>query len=170
MPEHNDSNPQNVAPVKEVRAHSTFPLSHYIFGTHRFANYNVNFARDVVGGDIFPLRSADTIDSYTLKAPLMQDIQKTKEYFFVPKQCILPINWDKIERLPALGDDVNAELVNSTITDFQTKFIDKFSALFSRVLLILLTLILIWQFLFANFCLLNCFSLRVLSLLPLVVI
>lgn len=130
MPEHNDSNPQNIAPVKESRAHSTFPLSHYIFGTHRFANYNVNFARDVVGGDIFPLRSADTIDSYTLKAPLMQDIQKTKEYFFVPKQCILPLNWDKIERLPALGDDVDASLVNSTITDFQTKFIDKFAALF----------------------------------------
>lgn len=130
MPEHQQSNPQNVAPVKEVRSHSTFPLSHYIFGTHRFATYNVNFARDVVAKDVFPLRSADTIDSYTLKAPLMQDIQKTKEYFFVPKQCILPINWDKIEKLPALGDDVDASRVNSTITDFQTKYIDKFSSLF----------------------------------------
>lgn len=131
MPEHIDSNPQNVAPVKEIRAHSTFPLSHYIFGTHRFANYNVNFARDVVAKDVFPLRSTDTIDSYTLKAPLMQDIQKTKEYFFVPKQCILPINWDKVERLPALGDDVDASLVNSTITDFQNLFIDKFVGLFT---------------------------------------
>lgn len=130
MPEHIDSNPQNVAPVKEIRAHSTFPLSHYIFGTHRFATYNVNFARDVVANDVFPLRSQDTIDSYTLKAPLMQDIQKTKEYFFVPKQCILPLNWDKIEKLPALGDDVDASLVNSTISDFQNKFIYSFAALF----------------------------------------
>ena len=130
MSEHIDSNPQNVAPVKEVRSHSNFPLSHYIFGTHRFASYNVNFARDVVAKDVFPLRSSDTIDSYTLKAPLMQDIQKTKEYFFVPKQCILPINWDKIERLPALGDDVDASKVNSTITDFQNRFICDFANLF----------------------------------------
>lgn len=130
MPEHIDSNPQNVAPVKEIRAHSTFPLSHYIFGTHRFATYNVNFARDVVAKDSFPLRATDQIDSYTLRAPLMQDIQKTKEFFFVPKQCILPLNWDKIERLPALGDDVDASKVNSTISDFQNKFIDSFAALF----------------------------------------
>lgn len=132
MAEHFDQNPQNNAPVKEVRAHSTFDLSHYIFGTHRFANYNVNFARNVIAGQSLPLRSSDIIDSYTLKAPLMQDVQKTKEYFFVPKQCLMPINWDKIERLPALGDDVDATLVNSTIVDFQNKFIVGFANLFTR--------------------------------------
>ena len=118
MPEHVNGNPQNNTPVKERRSRSTFDLSHYIFGTHRFGQYNVNFVQDCVGGDKIPVRSSDVIDSYTLKAPLMQDIQKTKEYFYVPKQCILPINWDKLERQPALGDDVNAENVNSTIVGF----------------------------------------------------
>lgn len=120
MPEHVSGNPQNISPVREVRAHSTFDLSRYIFGTHRFSQYNINFFGETVGADSIPVRSSDVIDSYTLKAPLMQDISKTKEYFMVPRQAILPINWDKIERLPALGDDVVASEVNSTITEFES--------------------------------------------------
>lgn len=130
MAEHFDSNSVNNAPVKEVRAHSTFDLSHYIFGTHRFANYNVNFARNVVAKQVLPLRSSDVIDSYTLKAPLMQDVQKTKEYFFVPKQAILPNNWEKIERLPALGDDVDAQFTNSVFYDFANNYLSKFISFF----------------------------------------
>lgn len=129
MPEHVSGNSQNNTPVKEVRKHSTFDLSRYIFGTHRFGQYNINFYGETVGDDSIPVRSSDVIDSYTLKAPLMQDISKTKEYFMVPRQAILPINWDKIERLPALGDDVDSSLVNSTLTEFEI-FIGSFVNLF----------------------------------------
>lgn len=128
MPEHVSGNSQNNTPVKEVRKHSTFDLSRYIFGTHRFGQYNINFYGETVGDDSIPVRSSDVIDSYTLKAPLMQDISKTKEYFMVPRQAILPINWDKIERLPALGDDVDARLVNSTLVNFED-FISSFVGL-----------------------------------------
>lgn len=131
MPEHVSGNSQNNTPVKEVRKHSTFDLSRYIFGTHRFGQYNINFYGETVGDDSIPVRSSDVIDSYTLKAPLMQDISKTKEFFMVPRQAILPINWDKIERLPALGDDVVASQVNSTLTEFET-FLGSFVNLFSN--------------------------------------
>lgn len=131
MPEHVSGNSQNNTPVKEVRKHSTFDLSRYIFGTHRFGQYNINFYGETVGDDSIPVRSSDVIDSYTLKAPLMQDISKTKEYFMVPRQAILPINWDKIERLPALGDDVDASLVNSTFTNFEI-YIGSLCSLYSN--------------------------------------
>lgn len=103
-------------------SHSTFDLSRRIFMTPRFGVYTPCHIMDCVPDD-GPIkhRAIDVTRSYTLKAPLMQDIKLKKDYFLVPMEAILPLNWDKIYVNPVKGDDVDASLVNTVIPDFGTE-------------------------------------------------
>lgn len=100
-------------------SHSTFDLSRRIFMTPRFGVYTPCHVMDCVPDD-GPIkhRAIDVTRSYTLKAPLMQDIKLKKDYFLVPMEAILPLNWDKIYVNPVKGDDVDASLVNTVIPNF----------------------------------------------------
>lgn len=92
---------------KLVRTRSRFPsLSYHMFNTERFGEYNVNFVMDCVEGDRVPVRSGGQVQSYTLKAPLMQTISRKKDYYLVPMEAILPMNWPKWYTNPVVGDDV----------------------------------------------------------------
>ena len=91
---------------KTVRTRSSFDLSYEFYQSMRFAEYCPHFVQEGVPTDKLPLRSAHRLMTYTLKAPLLSDLKMHKDYFFVPMQCILPLNWNKWYKTPAIGQDV----------------------------------------------------------------
>lgn len=105
-------NPVNDPKVKGIHTHSNFDLSRRQLQTARFGELTPCLAMEVTPKDKIPIRSAVDVRSYTLKAPLLSDITLKKDYFSVPLQCILPINWEKVYKNPKHGDDVIAEDVN----------------------------------------------------------
>lgn len=99
-------NAQNEAGGSVPRNRSRFPLSESFFTTERFADYNPCFVMEAVSGDKITLNQPHQVRTYTLKAPLLQNILKKKDYFQVPMQAILPLNWEKFYTNPVIGDDV----------------------------------------------------------------
>lgn len=111
------------------RSRSTFSLKQVILDTHRFGEYHPHLVIDGVTSDKLPWRSSHVARSYTLKAPLMQDIQMHKDYFLVPLRAILPLQADRIITNPTIGSDVptdaycNVENFNSKISDIADGFV-----------------------------------------------
>lgn len=90
-----------------VRTRSNLNLSYPFFTTHRFGEISPFFWEENLDGDKrMHLNSSSKIDSYTLKSPLMQDIKMKKDLFYVPRQAILPLNWEKVYTNPNIGEDV----------------------------------------------------------------
>ena len=113
-------NSQNIPEANVPRTRSTFPLSYHFFDTHRFGEYHPHYVADGVKGDVLPIRSSHNVMSYTLKSPLLQNISMKKDYFLVPDQAILPLNWDKYFENPVRGDDVLND-VGPTVENFWQK-------------------------------------------------
>lgn len=117
------------------RSRSTFPLKQVILDTHRFGEYHPHLVIDGVTSDKLPWRSSHVARSYTLKAPLMQDIQMHKDYFLVPLRAILPLQADRIITNPNIGSDVptdsycNVENFNSSIDSFLVRWVSYLSSL-----------------------------------------
>lgn len=101
-----DGNSQNIPEANVPRTRSTFPLNYHLFNTHRFGELTPHYVEDCVKGDKLPIQSRHDIRSYTLAAPLMQNVKRNKDYFMVPMECILPRNWEKFFDNPVRGDDV----------------------------------------------------------------
>ena len=97
----------NDATGKVVRTRSRFPdMSYSNYNTDRFGMLRPFFVMEGVEGDHLPIRSSHEVRSYTLKAPLMQNIRRNKDFFMVGMPAILPLNWEKFYMNPNLGDDV----------------------------------------------------------------
>lgn len=97
---------QNEAGGSSIRNVSKFPLSYSFYNTERFGEYVPFFVQEGVGKDKLPFHSSHEVNTYTLKAPLLQSILKKKDYFAVPMQAILPLNWEKFYTNPVIGQDV----------------------------------------------------------------
>lgn len=111
----------NEASPKLIKTRSQFDLSYKHFDTHRFGEYHPHFYFEGVPDDKnITLNSSHTLRSYTLGAPLMQDIQLKKDYFGVPLSAIIPFNWEKWYKNPNRGDDV-ADEVGPCVTQFWIK-------------------------------------------------
>nr|UCS96037.1 MAG: major capsid protein [Microviridae sp.] len=115
------SNPQNTVHGNHVHMRSKFPMSYGLKNTHRFGEYTPTFWMEGVAKDEISLRAKDKIDSYTLKAPLMDGIRKHKDLFMVPKEALLPLNWEQIYTNPTIGDDVPRD-ANNTLLNFAKMF------------------------------------------------
>ena len=102
-------NRQNTPGGSTARSRSKFPLSYSQFQTERFAEYAPFFVQEGVSGDILPLHSNHEVQTYTLKSPILQSLSKKKDYFVVPMQAILPLNWEKFYTNPNIGEDVPAD-------------------------------------------------------------
>lgn len=113
-------NAQNIPEAHVPRARSTFSLKRHFFNTHRFGEYIPHFFADLNKDEDFPINSSHTLRTYTLKSPLMQNIIRNKDYFLVPMEAILPLNWEKFFDNPVRGDDVLDD-VGPTVEDFWTK-------------------------------------------------
>lgn len=99
-------NSQNNAGGKTGQSRSLFPLSYSVFQTERFAEYMPFIVMEGVSGDRLPLHSNHEVQTYTLKSPILQSLTKKKDYFAVPMQAILPLNWEKFYTNPNIGEDV----------------------------------------------------------------
>lgn len=99
-------NKQNVAGGATAKFRSKFPLSYSQFQTERFAEYVPFHVMEGVSGDTLPLHCNHEVQTYTLKSPILQSLSKKKDYFAVPMQAILPLNWEKFYTNPNIGEDV----------------------------------------------------------------
>ena len=88
---------------------SKFDLSYHNFITPSYGKITPFMSLETVAGDKIPIRSTHKVRSYTLKSPLMSDVYMQKDFFAVPMECILPLNWQKIFANPVVGDDVTAD-------------------------------------------------------------
>ena len=99
-------NSQNIPEAQTPRTRSTFPLHYHFFNTHRFGELIPHFVEDANKDESFPIHSAHDLRSYTLDSPLLQSVKRNKDYFMVPMESILPLNWEKFFDNPVRGDDV----------------------------------------------------------------
>lgn len=118
-------NSQNEAGGVSLRNRSTFPLSYSFFETERFAEYAPFYVMEGVSGDKLPLHSRHELRTYTFKSPIMQSVLKKKDFFYVPMQAILPLNWEKFYTNPVIGEDV-PEDTGTGVRGFWNKLYDNF--------------------------------------------
>lgn len=117
-----NKNPVNDPTQKGVHTRSTFDLGQSLANTERFGEITPRFALEVTAGDHLPYRFSHNLRTYTFKAPHMGTIRRNEDAFFVPAECILPLNWDKVFTNPLLGEDVDASRVGCTVVGF-TKYV-----------------------------------------------
>lgn len=99
-------NKQNAPGGSTKNARSTFPFSMSQFQTERFADLTPFEVMEGVSSDKLPLHSNHEVQTYTLKSPILQSLSKKKDFFAVPMQAILPLNWEKFYTNPNIGEDV----------------------------------------------------------------
>lgn len=128
-----DKNPQNNPSAPSVRTQSKFDLSRHVFGTFRFGENAPCFVMEVVPKDKVNVNSRHNVRSYTMKAPLMQNVEMRKDSFAVPMEAILPFNWDKLYTNPVIGDDVDASKVGTTVDNFPYLLLSAYKTEFTRV-------------------------------------
>ena len=93
--------------------------------TVRFADYNPFFHFNAIKNDKnFKFQSSKDLRTFTFKAPLMQKLKHHQQFFSVPYEAILPLQWDRVLCNPVDGDDV-PEDANTVITEFGFK-LDEF--------------------------------------------
>lgn len=114
-------NVQNNIPNRPDNRRSQFNLTYNLYHTARFGEINCHFAKEGERGDTIPMRSEHDLRTYTMKAPLMQDIGFNKAYFVVSREALLPINWEKIYINPNQGDDINAQEYGTSVEGFYYK-------------------------------------------------
>lgn len=105
------SDPQNNPDVKGVHTRSFF--SDKDLGDEFYASLPFGEIRPFTFFESVPddkkIRSQfiNQVQSYTLKAPLMQPLHMKKLVCQVPREAILPFNWEKWFKNPVIGQDVN---------------------------------------------------------------
>lgn len=97
------------------------------YTTANYGEYTPFFNQVCNPADRKKFKSMSQIRTLTLNSPLYSRMKMNKDYFFVPNDAILPINWQKIYRNPSQGDDVPDD-VNTIIPDIDViiQFADKF--------------------------------------------
>lgn len=89
------------------KTHNSFGWSPKVFQTQRFGDIQPFFFYDGVPNDRkLSFRNMHSLNAFPLKSPLLNDIYYNKDYFRVPRKCILPNAWDYIYRNPIKGNDV----------------------------------------------------------------
>lgn len=148
---------------KSIKARSKFDLSHHHLTTLPFGEYVPFFSMECVNGDNINLRSQHSLNTFTLKSPILSNIRMRKDYFSVPMEAILPFNWDKIITNPLFGDDIDAEQVNCVLDlsifnyqestnnkSFVTLFNENFSQAQTKKIGLQLNLLTIAELFFSN--------------------
>lgn len=100
------SNPQNEVHQQKQINRSKFPFGFRFYDTHRFGEVHPFYVAETVPSDKFVFRPSQKVMSYTMGAPLMDELSQRQFLSFVPMEAILPLNWDKFYTNPVQGDDV----------------------------------------------------------------
>lgn len=72
----------NSTPGNTPKDVSKFPLGRPCFGTYRFGEYGITDCYEVVPNDKISHRPVQEVQTYTLGAPLLQDIKHHQDAFF----------------------------------------------------------------------------------------
>lgn len=133
MPEIVKSNPTNAPTEKPVKNHSKFQPNYSRYDTHVFGINTPHFVMEAVADDDISLRCAADVDTFNLKAPLMQPVKRNMDYFQLPLRSLLPHGAELLITNPLQGDDVNANKVNAILpmADLQT-YAQKLQSLFEK--------------------------------------
>lgn len=83
-----------------------FDNSYKHLTTERYADISPFMVMDVIDGDTVPFTLEDNVRTYTMQAPLEDDIFKHRFYSLVPMRAILPNTWKLFYTNPTKGDDV----------------------------------------------------------------
>lgn len=106
------SDPQNTADPKGVHTRSFFPekdLTDEFYASLPFGEIRpFTFFESVPDDKRIRSQFINQVQSYTLKAPLMQSVHMKKLVCQVPRESILPFNWDKWFKNPVIGQDINS--------------------------------------------------------------
>lgn len=106
-------NAVNEPTSKTIHNFSKFNPKYAVAHTARFGELTPFLKVITVPKDRFLMKCSHNLETYTLKAPLMSNFTIKKDYFSVPMQAILPFNWEKIYKVPAVGDDVPSDAYTS---------------------------------------------------------
>lgn len=113
------SDPQNTADPKGVHTRSTFnedALGYRFYATLPFGEIRpFTFFESVPDDKKIRAQFISQVYSYTLKAPLMQGIHMKKLLAQVPREAILPLNWNKWFKNPVIGQDVPGDVGTSVL-------------------------------------------------------
>lgn len=113
------SDAQNHADPKGVHTRSTFDekaLGYNFFATLPFGEIRpFTFMESVPDDKRIRAQFLSQVYSYTLKAPLMQGIHMKKLLCQVPREAILPLNWEKWFKNPVIGQDVPGDAGTSVL-------------------------------------------------------
>lgn len=100
-----------------IAKYSTFQdLSKHIYTTQRYGENQPIGVYNAITGDNWKIRNGHELRTYNLSAPLMTPVHMEKDYFLVPRQAILPFNWEKISKQPNIGEDVDAQEVGTSVS------------------------------------------------------
>lgn len=125
-------NPVTEAGQKTVSSRSHYSLGAPRLNTYRFGEYGCMDSVEVVPDDRnFQVALRHKLMTYTLGQPLLSKALIKKDCFYVPAQCILPLNWDKVYTNPLHGDDVDAGEVGCSVVGFTQKVSNVFAAVSS---------------------------------------
>lgn len=140
MPEYQEGHAINEAHKTPIHNKSRFNLSVKRALTPRFGLNTLFYAKEVLPEDgPITIEPNSNTRSYTLKAPLLGDINKHVSFYQVPLQAILPFNWEKIVKQSDRGTDVqNVESgtgivsaldgVNCVVSNFPYRLSQRLSA------------------------------------------
>lgn len=107
------SDPQNQADPKGIHTRSFFSeqdLGHDFFASLPFGEVRpFTFLESVPDDKRIRAQFKTQVMSYTLKSRLMQDIHMKKLLVQVPREAILPLNWNKWFKNPVIGQDVPSD-------------------------------------------------------------
>ena len=105
-----NSDPQNTADPKGMHTRSQFSdkdLGYSFYCTLPFGEVRpFTFLETVPDDKRIRAQFLSQVNSYTLKAPLMQGIHMKKLLCQVPREAILPNNWEKWFKNPVIGQDI----------------------------------------------------------------
>lgn len=121
MPEIVKSNPVNDPTQKPVKNHSKFTPNYSLYATHLFGLNTPHFVMEGVADDDISMRCGADVDTYTLKAPLMQPIRRNMDYFQMTLRSLLPKGAELLITNPLVGDDVSAPAVNAVMHPNQVR-------------------------------------------------
>lgn len=125
------SDPQNQADPKGIHTRSFFSeqdLGYDFFASLPFGEVRpFSFFETVPDDKRIRAQFKTQVMSYTLKSRLMQDIHMKKLLVQVPREAILPLNWNKWFKNPVIGQDVPSD-VGTSVAGFWHLVSDLMSA------------------------------------------
>ncbi len=88
-------------------SYNTFNRSRKRLSTQLFNQVQPMYCQAQIEGDVARLQVSHDLRSYTLKSPLLSDVQMHRTFFQVPWSAIMPNTWENLYRQPIKGSDID---------------------------------------------------------------